>query len=65
VPGSEGIHRQRPRLVTSTQGKVGDPALSGPPADSLGAQVAVRFRETIGYVDNLTLGRAEPRQSAA
>ena len=28
--------------------------------DSLGARVAVRYRETDGYVDNLTLDRKEP-----
>jgi len=42
--------------------KVGDLMLSGPLTDSIGARVAVRYRETDGYVDNLTLGRKEPNR---
>jgi iron complex outermembrane recepter protein len=47
---------------TELKERVGDVMLSGPMTDSLGARMAVRFRKTEGYVDNLTLDRSEPRR---
>jgi outer membrane receptor protein involved in Fe transport len=40
--------------------QVADLVLSGPVAGPLGARLAVRYRESDGYVKNLTLSRDEP-----
>jgi len=45
-----------------TEESVADLVLSGPVTDTLGARLAVRYRESEGYVDNLTLGRSEPQR---
>jgi outer membrane receptor protein involved in Fe transport len=39
---------------------VGDIVLSGPVSGTLGARLALRYRETDGYMTNATLGREEP-----
>lgn len=45
-----------------TEESVADLVLSGPFSDTFGARLAVRYRESNGYVDNLTLGRGEPQR---
>ncbi len=43
-----------------TNEAIGDVVLSGPFSETVGARLAVRYRETDGYVRNLTLNRDEP-----
>lgn len=70
IAGAVGLHSQRP--TEESEGKVSalyepehgeeivDLVLSGPINDVLGARLAIRYRQTDGYIDNLTLDRDEP-----
>ncbi|TAK54404.1 MAG: TonB-dependent receptor [Gammaproteobacteria bacterium] len=58
TPEFEGSVRAMYEVENSEQ--VADLVLSGPVAGPLGARLAVRYRESDGYVKNLTLSRDEP-----
>ncbi len=58
TPEFEGSVRAMYEVENSEQ--VADMVLSGPVAGPLGARLAVRYRESDGYVRNLTLSRDEP-----
>jgi iron complex outermembrane recepter protein len=45
-----------------TEESIADLVLSGPFSDTFGARLAVRYRETDGYIKNLTLDRSEPQR---
>ena len=59
-PTAEFEGSVRAMYEVETNEQVGELVLSGPVAGPLGARLAVRYRETDGYVKNLTLSRDEP-----
>lgn len=47
---------------TELHEQIGEAVVSGPLSDTFGARAAVRYRQSDGYENNLTLGRKEPRR---
>ncbi|MCS6947774.1 MAG: TonB-dependent receptor [Steroidobacteraceae bacterium] len=52
-------------VESEIDGKLGELVLSGPLGETFGARLALRWRETEGYAENLTLARDEPSREEA
>ena len=61
-PGTNFEGMARLSYDVENEDMVGTAVLSGPLTETLGARVAMHYRNADGYINNLTLGRTEPQR---